>query len=115
MKLVSFAAAGRNSYGAVVGDGIVDLGRRLGDSYPTLRSAIAGEGISRWAGEVRDAAPDAALSQVTLLPPITDPEKIICAGRNYRALLRKRGAHRPKIRRSSCASSTPRLRTTSRW
>jgi len=28
MKLVSFAAAGRNSYGAVVGDGIVDLGRR---------------------------------------------------------------------------------------
>jgi hypothetical protein len=30
MKLVSFAAAGRNSYGAVVEDGIVDLGRRLG-------------------------------------------------------------------------------------
>ena len=28
MKLVSFTAAGRNSYGAVVGDGIVDLGRR---------------------------------------------------------------------------------------
>ena len=28
MKLVSFAAAGRNSYGAVVGDGIVDLSPR---------------------------------------------------------------------------------------
>jgi len=30
MKLVSFTASGRNSYGAVVGDGVVDLGRRLG-------------------------------------------------------------------------------------
>jgi hypothetical protein len=30
MKLVSFAASGGNSYGAVVGDGVFDLGRRLG-------------------------------------------------------------------------------------
>src|ERR1700758_2801668 len=96
MKLVSFAAAGRNSYGAVIGDGIVDLGRRLGDSYLTLRSAIAGEALWRWAGEVRDAAPDAALSQVTLLPPITDPEKIICAGRNYRAHAAEAGGAPPE-------------------
>jgi hypothetical protein len=41
MKLVSFAASGRDSYGAVVGDGVFDLGRRLGDRYPTLRAAIA--------------------------------------------------------------------------
>jgi hypothetical protein len=40
IKLVSFAASGRNSYGAVVGDGVFDLGRRLGDRYPTLRAAI---------------------------------------------------------------------------
>jgi len=48
MKLVSFAAAGRNSYGAVVGDGIVDLGRRLGDRWPTLRSAIAANALDSW-------------------------------------------------------------------
>jgi len=45
MKLVSFAASGRNSYGAVVGDGVFDLGRRLGDRYPTLRAAIAGDAL----------------------------------------------------------------------
>src|SRR5438874_6235161 len=33
MKLVSFTASGHSSYGAVVGDSIVDLGRRLGDQY----------------------------------------------------------------------------------
>jgi 2-keto-4-pentenoate hydratase/2-oxohepta-3-ene-1,7-dioic acid hydratase in catechol pathway len=61
-----------------------------------LRSAIAGGTLGRWAGEVRDAAPDAALSQVTLLPPITDPEKIICAGRNYRAHAAEAGGAPPE-------------------
>jgi hypothetical protein len=37
MKLISFAVSGRSSYGAVVGDGVVDLGRRLGDRYPTRK------------------------------------------------------------------------------
>ena len=96
MKLVSFAAAGRNSYGAVVGDGIVDLGRRLGDRWPTLRSAIAANALGRLATEAKDAAPDTALSQVTLLPPITDPEKIICAGRNYRAHAAEAGGAPPE-------------------
>src|SRR5262245_58655402 len=80
MQLVSFAAAGRNSYGVVVGDGIVDLGRRLGDRWPTLRTAIAGDALGHVAAEAQRAAPDIVLSQVTLLPPIPDPEKIICAG-----------------------------------
>ena len=96
MKLVSFAAAGRNSYGAVVGDGIVDLGRRLGDRWPTLRSAIAANALGQLASEAKDAAPDTALSQVSLLPPITDPEKIICAGRNYRAHAAEAGGAPPE-------------------
>ena len=53
MKLVSFAASGRNSYGPVVGDGVFDLGRRLGDRYPTLRAAIAGDALGAAAAEVK--------------------------------------------------------------
>src|SRR5206468_7290444 len=64
--------------------------------YPTLRSAIAASVLGRVAGEARDAAPDTALSQVTLLPPITDPEKIICAGRNYRAHAAEAGGAPPE-------------------
>ena len=96
MKLVSFAASGRNSYGAVVGDGVFDLGRRLGDRYPTLRAAIAGDALGAAAAEVKSGAPDIALSQVTLLPPITDPDKIICAGRNYRAHAAEAGGPPPE-------------------
>src|SRR6478672_2011151 len=96
MKLVSFAASGRNSYGAVVGDGVFDLGRRLDDRYPTLRAAIAGDALGAAAAEVKSGVPDIALSQVTLLPPITDPDKIICAGRNYRAHAAEAGGAPPE-------------------
>lgn len=96
MKLVSYAAAGRQSYGVLVGDGIVDLGRRLGDRLPTLRSAIAGGGLTGAAAEAAKAAPDIALSQVTLLPPIPEPDKIICAGRNYRAHAAEAGGAPPE-------------------
>ena len=96
MKLVSFAASGRNSYGAVDGDGVFDLGRRLGDRYPTLRAAIAGDALGAAAAEVKSGTPDIALSQVTLLPPITDPDKIVCAGRNYRAHAAEAGGAPPE-------------------
>src|ERR1700746_1798371 len=96
MKLVSFAASGRNSYGAVVGDGVFDLGRRLGDRYPTLRAAIAGDALGAAAVEVRSGAPDIVLVAVTSLPPITDPDKIICAGRNYRAHAAEAGGAPPE-------------------
>lgn len=43
MKLVSVDASGRDSYGVVLGDGIFDLGRRLGLRYPTLRNPIIAE------------------------------------------------------------------------
>ena len=96
MKLASFSAAGRDTYGAVVEGGVVDLGRRLGDRYPTLRAAIAGDALARLAGEVTAAKPDFSLAQMTLLPPITDPDKVICAGRNYRAHAAEAGGAPPE-------------------
>jgi 2-keto-4-pentenoate hydratase/2-oxohepta-3-ene-1,7-dioic acid hydratase in catechol pathway len=96
MKLANFSASGRASYGAVVEGGIVDLGRRLGERYPTLRAAIAGGALGRFAGEVKTTKPDFAVAEVTLLPPITDPDKIICAGRNYRAHAAEAGRSPPE-------------------
>ena len=115
MKLISFTVSGRNSYGAVVGDGVVDLGRRLGDRFPTLRAAIAGGALGGAAAEVKSATPDLALSQVTLLPPITDPDKIICAGAIIVPTPPRPVAHRPRTRRCSCGSSTRSSLTISRW
>src|SRR5687767_7508460 len=80
LKLASFSAGGRVSYGAVVGNGIVDLGRRL--TYPSLLDALRAGAL----GELRKAAasaPDIALPAVALKRPILFPEKILCIGVNY--------------------------------
>ena len=83
MRLVSFTTAGRQSYGVIRDDGIVDLGRRLGDKAPTLRRLLAA-GMLDAAREAAAAAPDVMLDAVTFDPVIPDPDKIICIGLNYR-------------------------------
>jgi 2-keto-4-pentenoate hydratase/2-oxohepta-3-ene-1,7-dioic acid hydratase in catechol pathway len=85
MKLISFSAQGRQSYGVVNGEKVHDLGRRIGASCPTLRTAIAAGAIETAAKDAANAAPDFQLAQIKLLPPITDPDKIICIGLNYKA------------------------------
>jgi 5-carboxymethyl-2-hydroxymuconate isomerase len=80
VKLATFTAGGRTSYGAVVGDGIVDLAMRL--SHPNLLDLLRSGAL----GEAKVAAgekPDVALADATLLPPVHAPEKILCIGVNY--------------------------------
>jgi len=84
MKLVSFVAGGRASYGVVKNGGVVDLGSRLQDRWPTLRALLAADALAKAALESRDAAPDFPLEGLELAPVIPDPDKIICVGLNYR-------------------------------
>lgn len=85
MKFCSFSVQGRRSYGLVVDDRLYDIGARLGSAYPTLRSAIAAGVVDSAVRDVAGATADFTLSQVSLLPPIPEPEKIVCIGLNYRA------------------------------
>ena len=97
MKLISYSVSGRNSYGAVVGNEVYDLGRRLGASCPTLRDAISAGVRSRIEGEIRGAKPDLNLSQLTLMPPIPNPDKIVCTGLNYNAHVAESGIKMPEF------------------
>jgi 2-keto-4-pentenoate hydratase/2-oxohepta-3-ene-1,7-dioic acid hydratase in catechol pathway len=80
LKLATFTAGGRTSYGAVMGDGIVDLSGRLPHAsvLDVLRAGALGA-----AEKAAAAKPDIALADVTLLPPVIAPEKILCIGVNY--------------------------------
>jgi 2-keto-4-pentenoate hydratase/2-oxohepta-3-ene-1,7-dioic acid hydratase in catechol pathway len=94
MKLASYAIAGAQTYGAVDGAFVSDLGAVLGTRYPTLRDAI-GSGQLNAARAV--TAPVHSLSAVTLLPPITNPDKIVCIGLNYRAHAAEAGLAVPEF------------------
>lgn len=82
MKLVSYIHAAKESWGAVVGDDVVDMAAASGCA--TLADFVGSPQYAR-----RDAllaaagAPLARLADVTLLPPIPRSEKIVCAVRNY--------------------------------
>lgn len=83
MKYLTFSIDGRESWGAVSADGgVIDLGRRFGEAYRTLRDLIAANFPSHVADAV-DGPADYALEQIAYLPPITDPVHIWCVALNY--------------------------------
>ncbi|MEJ8810643.1 fumarylacetoacetate hydrolase family protein [Variovorax ureilyticus] len=82
MKLLSFVHQGRETWGAVVGDSVVDLGRAF-PQHASLADYIAADGHKQAAQHVEGLAPVAKLADITYLPVIPRPEKIVCAVRNY--------------------------------
>jgi 5-carboxymethyl-2-hydroxymuconate isomerase len=82
MRIVSYRAGDTVSWGAVVADGIVDLAQRL-PAYPTVRVLLEAHALDAARKAAQGAEADRKLEDVTLLPPVTDPEKIICIGVNY--------------------------------
>ena len=82
MRLLSFSVGGRESWGAVQGEGVVDLGKAL-PKYPTLMDFIASPDFAKRDAIVAAHKPDVKLADIVYLPVIGKPEKIICAVRNF--------------------------------
>jgi 2-keto-4-pentenoate hydratase/2-oxohepta-3-ene-1,7-dioic acid hydratase in catechol pathway len=118
MKLLSFLSQGRETWGAVVGDGVVDLGKAM-PQYATLADYIADGAYLQAAEHVKGRSADAKLADITYLPVIPRPEKIICAVRNYmdhHQEVLAAGMHRElseeppiflRVWRSQCAHNQP--------
>jgi len=94
MKLLSFVADGKEFFGAVSGDGIATLNDRVGHS--SLRAALAAGAMDAMRKAAQDARPDRKLADVKFLPVIPRPEKILCAGINYRSHAAETGRELPK-------------------
>jgi len=82
MRLASYNMRGRPSFGAVIGDGIVDLRPRLA-RYSTLLEVFRTPALTEAKAAAEGVRPDVAVSEVELLPPLLAPEKILCIGINY--------------------------------
>ena len=83
MKLLSFIHHGRETWGALVGsDAVADLGKAM-PQYPTLTDYIASGAYLKAQEHVAKTTADIRLADITFLPVIPKPEKIVCAVRNY--------------------------------
>ncbi|EAQ4450373.1 FAA hydrolase family protein [Salmonella enterica] len=82
MKLVQYLVNGGKRYGIMQETGIIDLSQRLGDKYPTLKSLLCANALTD-AALWCDEPADYYYQEVTFLPVIDAPQKIICVGMNY--------------------------------
>ena len=87
MKLASYKARGRDSFGAVVGEGagegVVDLKTRLAPQFTSVLDLLREGGLDFAREVVHGVRPDFPLREIEFLPPVLAPEKILCVGINY--------------------------------
>jgi 2-keto-4-pentenoate hydratase/2-oxohepta-3-ene-1,7-dioic acid hydratase in catechol pathway len=89
MKLMSFRRPnGEPSWGIAKDRGVIDLGYLA----PSLKYALwARESLA----ELAAGRPDYRLDQVRFLPPIPNPDKILCVGLNYVSHIKEGGREPP--------------------
>ncbi len=83
MKLISFLNNETPSYGIVMGDDVLDLTPILGAQAPDLKSLIAHNLFGAASSAAKTHKPTLKYAQLTLLPVIPNPDKILCVGLNY--------------------------------
>jgi 2-keto-4-pentenoate hydratase/2-oxohepta-3-ene-1,7-dioic acid hydratase in catechol pathway len=82
MKYISFSRQGKNSFGAVLNEGVVDLGARL--NLTDLGVALRRDGMDALKNTAVKFDADFSLQEIdTYRPVVADPDKILCAGLNY--------------------------------
>ncbi|MCL5517339.1 fumarylacetoacetate hydrolase family protein [Citrobacter cronae] len=82
MKLLSFSIHDKKKYGLAIPGGVIDL-QILFPQYKTLRDFIPHLHLLDNL-PLSDKKADYSFDEITFLPVITEPKKIICAGTNYR-------------------------------
>jgi 2-keto-4-pentenoate hydratase/2-oxohepta-3-ene-1,7-dioic acid hydratase in catechol pathway len=82
MKFASFKIKGTTTWGLIDGSEAVDVGATLRGKFPDLKSAIAAGALT----EVAAASTNVTrhpVADITWLPVIPNPDKILCIGLNY--------------------------------
>lgn len=97
-RIATFRAGGRDRYGLVTEGGLVDLTPEFGARFPTLREVIEAGALDALVQAGAGRAPSWAEQDVTFLPPIPRPDRIICVGVNFpdRNAEYKDGSAQPK-------------------
>src|SRR4051794_11751464 len=95
MRLVTYRSKRGDRAGVLVGREIVDAWDVLGGDGSSVRDLLDGERLFDLAA-ASDVPATAALADVELLPPVPDPDKIICIGLNYQAHAAEAGIEPPE-------------------
>ncbi|AQY67372.1 fumarylacetoacetate hydrolase family protein [Pseudomonas veronii] len=95
MKFASFIVQGRTTYGVVEGAQVIDLESVKSTFGTDLKQAIAINRLGELTPTILAALPRVALADVTFLPVIANPGKVLCIGINYATHVRETGREMP--------------------
>ena len=95
MKLVTYRSDGAARAGVEVDGGVLDAAELLGTDAISVRELIADGRLSEL-GERLAGAEVEPVADPALLPPLPDPDKIVCIGLNYRSHAAEAGIDPPE-------------------
>jgi 2-keto-4-pentenoate hydratase/2-oxohepta-3-ene-1,7-dioic acid hydratase in catechol pathway len=94
MRIVTYGSERGARAGLLRENGVVDVWDALGGERVSVRELLTAGRLEE-AGEIADATA-LPLEDVELLPPLPDPDKIVCVGLNYRAHAAEAGIDPPE-------------------
>jgi 2-keto-4-pentenoate hydratase/2-oxohepta-3-ene-1,7-dioic acid hydratase in catechol pathway len=93
MRILTYRSDRGPRAGLLVDGAVVDAWDALGGDGSSVRELLEADRLGELSGI--DAGGGVALEDVELLPPVPDPEKVVCIGLNYRAHAAEAGIDPP--------------------
>jgi 2-keto-4-pentenoate hydratase/2-oxohepta-3-ene-1,7-dioic acid hydratase in catechol pathway len=94
MRLVTYRVGSAHGAGVVTDDGVLDAAGLLGVDRISVRELIEADRVEELSERVGASGGD-PVRGAELLPPLPDPDKIICIGLNYRSHAAEAGIDPP--------------------
>jgi 2-keto-4-pentenoate hydratase/2-oxohepta-3-ene-1,7-dioic acid hydratase in catechol pathway len=97
VRLVSYRSDRGDRAGALTDQGVIDAADALGEEAAAVRGVLAEERTGELGERLTASGPaPLPIDEVQLLPPVPDPEKIVCIGLNYRSHAEEAGIEPPE-------------------
>ncbi|MCE3267115.1 MAG: 5-carboxymethyl-2-hydroxymuconate isomerase [Solirubrobacterales bacterium] len=98
MRIVSYRSGdGEHRAGVQTAAGILDAGSAMGGEALTVRRLLESGRIEELRGSAEKGVEPVSGEEPALLPPVPDPEKLICIGLNYRSHAEEAGIAPPQV------------------
>ena len=95
MRLVSYRKGAEARAGVQTDEGVLDAAELLGAERITTRQLIEADRLEELWGALDGSAAD-PIADAELLPPLPDPDKLVCIGLNYRSHAAEAGIDPPE-------------------
>ena len=97
MRVLTYESEGNSWAGVQTDDGLIDAGELLSRDPLTVRALLEGGLLGDLPEALADGFDPSRVSPGDPMPPIPDPDKIVCIGLNYRSHAAEAGIDPPRV------------------